>query len=528
MRFIGISIFILLSNFSISQTSWFKHLDGFSARQSFTIGDTIYTIGNKITNYKTFSTYNVIITKISIDSSFFHSRIITSEGIENDSLRGTLMRYMRGTTLHNNQFYLGLSLVGNRKRDRAYFTEYSTFKGISNVFDLTKDTLTTNIENIVFLNNQPVVIGFYFYYLSQLTTKFTTFISYYRNNKILWSKFYHDASTNQRYRITNTLKNENDKATFFFGLQDQTDFAGVPRVWYEYIIKMDTLGNELWRCQPNNRDSINTEGMQMVQKPNGNILVSWCDFWYRPYKNMISSQQPQGNDNCTVWFAEIDANGKVLWRKNIKWFLTQKIARNNYENLFHSKVIAVKDGLIWSGNYSYYYRHNYLLKTDFNGNPIWYREYELYKTNTAEQEFLPFDVTATSDGGYLLTGEFISQPGNIFKNGCQLATIIKVDSFGCLLPGCQKADSATTKVSLLQKSGFKIYPNPNSGNFTIEIENPAKDVSIEVLDMMGKHVANVERVEKVNNLDLDIADGMYWVRVKNGGAVYNQKVSVVK
>ena len=80
----------------------------------------------------------------------------------------------------------------------------------------------------------------------------------------------------------------------------------------------------------------------------------------------------------------------------------------------------------------------------------------------------------------------------------------------------------------MQKSGFKIYPNPNSGNFTIEIENPANDVSIEVLDMMEKHVANVERVEKVNNLDLDIADGMYWVRVKNGGAFYNQKVSIVK
>jgi hypothetical protein len=279
---------------------------------------------------------------------------------------------------------------------------------------------------------------------------------------------------------------------------------------------MDTLGNELWRCQPNNRDSINTEGMQMVQKPNGNLLVSWCDYWYRPYKNMIGSQQPQGNDNCTVWFAEIDANGKVLWRKSIKGFLTQKIARKNYENLFHSKVLAVKDGLIWSGNYSYYYRHNYLLKTDFDGNPIWYREYELYPSNTAEQEFKSYDVTATSDGGYVLTGEYISDKGNIFKNGCQLATIIKVDRFGCLEPGCQKADSATTAIKDIKKIGCKVYPNP--ANETVNIELPKGkngDYVLEVFDMQGK--LN-EKISIHTSLELNTskyANGFYLFKLYN-------------
>ena len=73
---------------------------------------------------------------------------------------------------------------------------------------------------------------------------------------------------------------------------------------------------------------------------------------------------------------------------------------------------------------------------------------------------------------------------------------------------------------------FKIYPNPNSGSFTIEIENPSKEVSIEIFNLLGEMVGRVEKVGKVNSLDLNVADGMYWVRVKNGNSVWNQKILV--
>jgi hypothetical protein len=515
MKLVCLFAGLVTSAYLYGQKTYFKHLDGFSARQSFIINDTIYTIGNKITNFTTFYRYNVFISKTDNSGNTSNNFIIAIDSFENDTFRSTLIRYGKGSTLHNENLYSALTLAGNGKKDRAFLAKYSTLNGISDTLNCTKDTFATVIEEVFCNKNNQVVCGFYFYYLSQLTTKLTTFIYYYKDKKIKWSKLYPDESLNSRWRLKNTLNGKGEKY-FFVHLQHQQDFAGVPRVTDDYVIKMDTLGNELWRCQPNNRDSINTEGMQMVQKPNGNLLVSWCDYWYRPYKNMIGSQQPQGNDNCTVWFAEIDANGKVLWRKSIKWFLTQKIARNNYENLFHSKVIAVKDGLIWSGNYSYYYRHNYLLKTDFNGNPIWYREYELYKTNTAEQEFIPYDVTATSDGGYVLTGEFISQPGNVFKNGCQLATIIKVDSFGCLLPGCQKVDSATTAIRDIRKIGCKVYPNP--ANETVNIELPKGkngDYVLEVFDMQGKLI---EKISIHTSLELNTskyANGFYLFKLYN-------------
>jgi hypothetical protein len=41
-------------------------------------------------------------------------------------------------------------------------------------------------------------------------------------------------------------------------------------------------------------------------------------------------------------------------------------------------------------------------------------------------------------------------------------------------------------------------------------------------------VERVERVGKVTLIDLDVASGIYLVKVRNGEMVYNQKVSITK
>ena len=98
------------------------------------------------------------------------------------------------------------------------------------------------------------------------------------------------------------------------------------------------------------------------------------------------------------------------------------------------------------------------------------------------------------------------------------------DISGCSSQTCKNVSVGILKV--LKSDGFKLYPNPNTGNFTIEIENPVKDVSIEIFNLLGERVKKVERAEKVTLIDLDVAEGMYWVRVKNGNLVWNQKILV--
>ena len=98
------------------------------------------------------------------------------------------------------------------------------------------------------------------------------------------------------------------------------------------------------------------------------------------------------------------------------------------------------------------------------------------------------------------------------------------DISGCSSRTCKNVSVGISNLS--KSNGFKLYPNPNSGSFTIEIDNSVKDVSIEIFNLLGQRVEKVERVEKVTLMDLVLAEGIYLVRVKNGDVVWMRKVSV--
>lgn len=100
------------------------------------------------------------------------------------------------------------------------------------------------------------------------------------------------------------------------------------------------------------------------------------------------------------------------------------------------------------------------------------------------------------------------------------------DAAGCTAQTCKTIALGISKIS--KSDGFKIYPNPNPGNFIIEIENPGNDLSIEVYNLLGKLIKIVEiSTNKLSySVDLKVANGIYIVRVRNGESVFNQKVTI--
>jgi PKD repeat protein len=117
---------------------------------------------------------------------------------------------------------------------------------------------------------------------------------------------------------------------------------------------------------------------------------------------------------------------------------------------------------------------------------------------------------------------------HIFNDGLPSHTVcLKVtNAAGCYTETCKQI--VTTSISNTKPLGFKIYPNPNSGNFTIEIDNPEKDVLIEVYNMVGEMVERIERIGGISNINLNVSVGIYLVKVKNGEVDYNQKMSIAK
>ena len=72
-----------------------------------------------------------------------------------------------------------------------------------------------------------------------------------------------------------------------------------------------------------------------------------------------------------------------------------------------------------------------------------------------------------------------------------------------------------------------IYPNPNSGQFQISIENNTKDALIEVYDVVGNIIER--RITNGNQTTVDIsnqAKGVYFVKVKQNDTVIVEKMIV--
>ena len=75
-----------------------------------------------------------------------------------------------------------------------------------------------------------------------------------------------------------------------------------------------------------------------------------------------------------------------------------------------------------------------------------------------------------------------------------------------------------------------VYPNPSTGRFNVTVEN-AKDVVIKVGDILG-NVLDVEAIDNYNgiyNIDLSmVADGIYFVQVKNGTFFATKRIKISK
>jgi hypothetical protein len=83
---------------------------------------------------------------------------------------------------------------------------------------------------------------------------------------------------------------------------------------------------------------------------------------------------------------------------------------------------------------------------------------------------------------------------------------------------------------LTKLSGVKVYPNPNKGNFTVTIENPKSDIAIGVYNLIGEMVKTIETnsLKSTYSVDLNVANGVYLVKVTNGGLTSTQKVTINK
>ena len=79
----------------------------------------------------------------------------------------------------------------------------------------------------------------------------------------------------------------------------------------------------------------------------------------------------------------------------------------------------------------------------------------------------------------------------------------------------------------IESTNFKLYPNPNSGKFDIQLDYSGI-VTIQIFDMIGKKVGEYNFIDKVGQFDIsDLAPGIYEVKIAEGKQL-QKTIKVVK
>ncbi len=139
----------------------------------------------------------------------------------------------------------------------------------------------------------------------------------------------------------------------------------------------------------------------------------------------------------------------------------------------------------------------------------------------------PIDFKPTLDGGYIVCGT--TQEGHE-----TWGWLMKLDSFGCLIPGCNANDgpNATTEdpegagePSFPQSGGhLAIYPNPTTDFLNFELRAPQlpKAASFRILDSGGRLVKEYRTDNPRNTFIVPVrewAAGVYYLQYLEKGEV---------
>ena len=72
-----------------------------------------------------------------------------------------------------------------------------------------------------------------------------------------------------------------------------------------------------------------------------------------------------------------------------------------------------------------------------------------------------------------------------------------------------------------------IYPNPNTGNFTLDFKNiNSKPVTVKMYDVFGRLVYEKSFTEKKTEINVNLAKGIYQLSIETNSGTINKKIII--
>jgi len=236
----------------------------------------------------------------------------------------------------------------------------------------------------------------------------------------------------------------------------------------------------------------------------------------------------EGDYEYVQYIGKTDTNFNFLWRT----FLNDEYYKYIYTlRTFEDGSIVAVGGAVVDDTYDI---HGYIVKLDSNGTVLWERD---YATAPGGANYL-YDFQKMPDGGYICSG----LGGDSIDGGIEsMAWLLRLDSMGCLIPGCDEV--SVPDIAVNSETYLSIYPNPFGDAATVEVHLPQdfaingnQSLRLDIYDMQGRLIDGYSNIYPSNPGETmrfkmyrnTMTAGNYLATLKYGDAILNTIQFVLK
>lgn len=258
----------------------------------------------------------------------------------------------------------------------------------------------------------------------------------------------------------------------------------------QWVLRVDSVGDVIWQDTygiPNYDDGPNAHIESLAD---GNCVFG-------------SSWNLTGNGEGTLCMVKIDTAGGVIWSHTYGGWCAAC-------SLFAVKEITPGGDLISCGqawSYTDDGEQGVLLRVNSAGDSLWQRNYFYYDSLMSDGQGTLRDVLPTADGGFIAVGQvYWSASGNNPPGYNPDLWVVKVDSMGCLEPGCHLITGLQSQATNL-RDVFTVAPNPASDVARLAWELPdalAGSAQLSVVSAAGQLVNTFPFAIAHKSLTLDV------------------------
>ena len=250
--------------------------------------------------------------------------------------------------------------------------------------------------------------------------------------------------------------------------------------------KYDYAGNLLWTWANDSSQLINGVN-HLIKTKDGGYLLGTADGLEIPDFGGGTSRMAF---DCLVF--KLDSARNMLWQRPLRansYSVSARVERLIELEDSTIMAFAITPDTFWSVSENRWrYQYNLLVAhISPDGDSLWSNQYYYFNEQSYASHFI-YDVERTFDSGYLCVGEAKGTDGQ--GGAYQQGWLLKLDSMGCLVPGCRGRVMNTVEQLDEPEANLLLYPNPVTDYLSVHFTYPiqGKRLTWRIINAQGQVV----------------------------------------